>query len=447
MELQLHKREINGLDGRVYLPTGLDPQDGAMLAALYSRSADSVEKHIERVRAAGSGKFISKWFVGFGDQSIGDNGSITVFIEDISIIAAKAIEHWLLFNGIEPSSRYIDMSSRGMVIPPELSAYRTASVDRLVNYAADLTQMYTKAVEQGVADTRRKHPRTEDTTEAEYEAAIHAWVFDRARGLLPAGTRTCVAWHSTLRQMGAQLFWLLNHPLVEVRKIATTLLGLCRDVYPDTFTTKSNPRAEDWGKTLNFVLQYQDCASRTTTVNVSLTEYGKTMLPMLKLHLADRPRKVQLPPEFSLMGTVEAGGMLDYGSFRDLQRHRQFCPAVPLLSTRLGVAPFYANGLPSEAVLLMNSMPDEVHVDALYKQYFTPMAYQVPVRAVYTIPGFIHLVELRSWAGSHDTLRKLVQDWAYAAKGQLPIPLHVDIRPSTFNVQRGKQTIRLKDLL
>lgn len=37
----------------------LNPEDVAMLQALYSRSAESVDAHLEKVKQSGSGKFMS----------------------------------------------------------------------------------------------------------------------------------------------------------------------------------------------------------------------------------------------------------------------------------------------------------------------------------------------------------------------------------------------------
>jgi len=42
----------------------LNPEDLAMLQALYSRSAESVDVHLEKVKSTGSGKFMEKYYVG-----------------------------------------------------------------------------------------------------------------------------------------------------------------------------------------------------------------------------------------------------------------------------------------------------------------------------------------------------------------------------------------------
>lgn len=42
----------------------LNPEDEAMLQALYSRSAESVDTHLDKVKQSGSGKFMSQYYVG-----------------------------------------------------------------------------------------------------------------------------------------------------------------------------------------------------------------------------------------------------------------------------------------------------------------------------------------------------------------------------------------------
>jgi thymidylate synthase ThyX len=68
-----------------------DPEAVAMLQAFYSRSAESIVSRVERlgkdltsVKAA-----LKKFYIGYGHQSIGDCGTVTVFVENVSILAAK----------------------------------------------------------------------------------------------------------------------------------------------------------------------------------------------------------------------------------------------------------------------------------------------------------------------------------------------------------------------
>src|SRR3989338_7034678 len=100
---------------RLFVIDDQHPEDLAMLQALYSRSGASVMEHLEKVKAAGSGKFMESYYIGYGHESIGDCGSTTIFIEGVSMFAAKAIQDNRLYNGQEASTRYIDFSRQPFV--------------------------------------------------------------------------------------------------------------------------------------------------------------------------------------------------------------------------------------------------------------------------------------------------------------------------------------------
>src|SRR3954470_22058500 len=77
---------------QIFTIDDVPPEDLAMLQALYSRSPASVTTHLDKVRSSGSSKFMSQYYVGYGHASIGDCGFTTVFIENYSMLAAKAIQ-------------------------------------------------------------------------------------------------------------------------------------------------------------------------------------------------------------------------------------------------------------------------------------------------------------------------------------------------------------------
>jgi len=101
---------------KIFIYDEFNPEDTAMMQALYSRSPKSVEEHVDKVKQSGSGKFMSTFYVGYGHASIADCGSTTIFIENISILADKAIQDWPLYSGQETSTRYIDKKRMKMFI-------------------------------------------------------------------------------------------------------------------------------------------------------------------------------------------------------------------------------------------------------------------------------------------------------------------------------------------
>lgn len=68
------------------------PEPNAMLQALYSRSPKSVTEHLEQVKRVGAEKFMASYYVGYGHKSIGDCGTTSIFVENVSMLVAKAVQ-------------------------------------------------------------------------------------------------------------------------------------------------------------------------------------------------------------------------------------------------------------------------------------------------------------------------------------------------------------------
>ena len=117
---------------KIIIPDISNPETVAMLQALYSRSDTSVEEHLKDLQTDDTTinekeqklqKKMQKFYIGYGHDSIGDCGSTTVFIEGVSIIAAKAIQDTPLYSGQESSTRYLDFSNQSEKVRDNLKEY------------------------------------------------------------------------------------------------------------------------------------------------------------------------------------------------------------------------------------------------------------------------------------------------------------------------------------
>jgi thymidylate synthase ThyX len=431
-------------DASIHVPVGLHPQDGAMLCALYSRSAAGILQLIEKVKASDSGKFITKWYIGYGDASIGDNGSFYVMLENISMLAAKRFEHWPLFNGLEPSSRFIDMADRGWYLPEQINTEENRA------WMLALRNDYVKYT-RGLQETLQERiARPGEVTQEVYDATLRALAYDITRGILPAGTKTHVALHMTFRQFNDFLPWLLTDQLPEVRELAAAVHKHLRCVYPEVFAREFTEEQLSWARTVQRATTYVDVPFSYVQPRIDIKHYGNLAKSFTMLSKI-RPKGITYPLALTMSTVVHATGMLDFGSYRDLQRHRFMLPQVPLLTTKFGPHPFYVEGLPHKGLYQAAAEFVSKVAEAsspLLAQYCTPLAFQVPVDAVYPIGGFVHLMELRSKHDTHPTLRKLTHDWhnAYvcaAAAWDDPIT-HMNKEPSRVRFRRGQQTITEK---
>ena len=137
--MKQENNETNIGQAEIFLYDEFNPENIAMLQALYSRSPESVATHVDSVKASGSGKFMEKFYVGYGHKSIADCGSTTLFIEKISILADKAIQDWPLYNGQETSTRYVDMSRQPIIDPVQTIESKTILDDWMNFYITSQT--------------------------------------------------------------------------------------------------------------------------------------------------------------------------------------------------------------------------------------------------------------------------------------------------------------------
>lgn len=434
----------------------LSPEDVAMLQALYSRSAESAEIHIEKVKKSGSGKFMSSFYVGYGHKSIADCGSTTLFIENVSILAAKAIQDWPLYCGQETSTRYIDMSKQHIIDPVD-----TADSKQILN---EWMNFYTSNQFRVAHTIRERYPIKEGENPDTYDKAVKARTFDSLRGFLPAGITTQLSWHSNLRQAGDHLNLLRHHPSLEIASIANNVGDILAKKYPSSgfnqglasvsgFGQKDEQANKDrhtWESSLGSLFAYPK--PLTAGEEVDLVLLGANSYEIYRSVFAGRPRGCALPNFLLDEGQLKFTFLLDFGSFRDIQRHRHGVCRMPLLDTFFGFEQWYLDQLDDvtrdEASKLIDDQKRRITSltsDPVIRQYYTALGFQVPTQVTYGLPAAVYVMELRSGKMIHPTLRKRIHGMIRLFQKQFPyIPIHVDMDADDWDVRRGLQTITQK---
>ena len=170
--------------------------------------------------------------------------------------------------------------------------------------------------------------------------------------------------------------------------------------------------------------------------------------------LQARPRGCVLPHFMSDFGHGSFAFGLDFGSFRDLQRHRNGVVRMPLLSTNLGFEPWYLSQLDddtwAEAKELIEIQTERIEklkvsghdATPVEKQYYTALGFRVPCVVTMGLPALLYFLELRTQKTVHPTLRtralQMAKQFIEAHSG---IALHIDNDPDDWTVRRGEQTI------
>jgi thymidylate synthase ThyX len=446
---------------KTFVVDDLNPEDLAMLQALYSRSAASVEEHLEKVKKTGSGKFMSQYYVNYGHKSIADCGSTTMFIEGVSLLAAKAIQDWPLYSGQETSTRYIDMSKQVIVDPIGTPESQTV-LDRWMAF-------YTGKQDAVGQILRARYPKRDDEKQTSYDGAIKARTFDILRGFLPAGITTQLSWHTNLRQAGDHLNHLVHHPLsYEIGQLGEHLIEQLAARYPSSgfalsmasVSGEGNKNVEARQARVAWDAQVADEFTYAARIEDPpfLGVFMKFNLDVAACYtemLKTRPRGCVLPHILTDLGQVRADFFLDFGSFRDLQRHRNGVCRMPLLDANYGFEAWYLEQLGElrgEAEALIDTQRDAIAklaVDdddcTVVRQYYTALGFRVPCNVTYSLPALVYVLELRSGKTVHPTLRKQIHAMVHGLRSKYPdVALHVDMDPDDWTVRRGDQTITEK---
>lgn len=431
-----------------------DPEVRAMLQAFYSRSPMPIEERLrslngddkelkeDKIKAA-----IKRYYVDYGHASIGDCGDTTIFIEGVSMLAAKAVQDYPLYRGQECSTRYLDFSSVPFLTADNTPAALVGKFEEIQNAWRSL---YLRALVDLVPYVKEKFtphqvlsPKIpEERREAAYESTVKAIVFDYARGLLPCGASTSLAFHGSMRSLQDHLTRLQRHPLCEVRDIADKALVSLYESYPNSFKAPREDLEPSWSLSEFY---YTTDSEYETTFSWSVTPLAKKLLDSEDWDLRSNTAAKLIQCHFT--------GKLDFGSYRDLQRHRNGVLLMPMVVPR-SASHYYMNAYYEASPSLMKdaaSLFAEIQclkAEPLLLQYVCPMMTEVPIVAQWSLDQLRYVTRLRTKTSVHPTLRNFMKTIVSKATEDSPVDDRlarlVDTTPDYTASDRGEQTIKEK---
>lgn len=430
-----------------FLPAELtgEPEIVAMLQAFYSRSHVAITDRVEtlgdtadKIREA-----LKSYYIGYGHASIGDCGYVPIFFENVSILFAKALQDCVLYNGQETSSRYIDFTKQPCVSPfPHLSQLQ-----------ANLLSFVERATPVVIEHIKACNPQMGES-DAVYHRTAAARAFDILRGYLPAGACTNLSGIFSLRKWREHLIFLKGHPLREVSTIARYTLRELHARFPSSFKEEDHDA------------ETVDCNVEHYYQEVYKPVPFDFLGPKGEDYVLYRDKFEPLPKRLAIT-RVHAAFDIDFGSFRDIQRHRNgVCYMPPILFEGKYLTPatvssrmetWYIDSLPkelqAEATNLLvdtyNAVGDtwiNPEVNQYDLQYYMPLATLVHAFFDYPLTNAVYICELRTSQTVHATLRKHMQKVAEYMEEQFPaLQIHWDNSKETWNTKRGIQTILKKE--
>lgn len=478
-------------EGNVFAVSNLPEEVIAVLFAKYSRSPGGLRDTLSGMLAddevgvgEGSGgtkldvanekarAFHEKYVAGYGHSSVGEHAIIHLGIEGVSILAAKAIEDVRIgASETEKSTRYVTFESKAFVTPPELKREGMEVVCGLYEVTcAKLIDRYLGLTRMVTQELRSRHPKPLDMGARAYDAMVQAKALDLCRGLLPASTKTNLGLTINARAMEMLLTKLYSHPAGEMRELAVPLHREAKTVAP---TLVKYAAASPWRQQLREPIagtnnhirdQYLKRMDKNPKVAIhsDLTGneakqraiegilwetdgpdpitlerlgHGRAYFcdEVITLALSNRTRHERAPRAFEAIG-LQMELVLDYGCFRDLQRHRMVSWLGHAFTADLGfdvpeglleLGTQYADEY-SSAMRMAEVAWQEVREwgGEWAAQYVVPLGYNYHVLANTNLRELFHLVELRSGKGGHVGYRRIAQElhrqsamhWPWAAK-------------------------------
>lgn len=446
----------------ITIPEINDAEVSAMTQAMYSRSNTRIKVRLDELDVDGEEKAkqaLSSYYLGYGHASINDCGFTTIYIEGVSNVLAKAIEDTPLFNGQESSTRYLDYSAQSIIDP-----FNSTESTNIINGWLQLYLKYQPMVVEGLMI---RYPQGEGEDTGVYERAIRARSFDIMRGFLPVGVTTQLSWTTSLRHARDRIRFLKHHPCKEVRDVIKAIHEALIAKYPHSFKQTdievdessdeylyySNPRFHYLNHDENYFKELFEKAPYA----MSATEGNVD--PDLFKPMANRPEKAIIPTMAGDIATFRFISLLDFGSYRDLQRHRRgWCPIPLVRDYGYGIHEWYMNEVMeslsepdfNEFCEEVNDLQERIKFfkdGADYNlheaQYLYPMGINVITEFAFSLPQCAYFSELRSQPTVHETLRPLAR---YVGESVNRFYhgeniCRVNTEPSAFNIARGKQTI------
>ena len=474
------RRFFTNSDQSVYALKNLPEEVVAYLFARYSRSRLSLREDLRNMIEAedmgaliGAGvsddpgaafaqiqdkarAFAERYVLGYGHASVAEHGCVHLALEDISIIASKLVEDARLASYTEKSTRYVAFDPSKVYYPPSVMADPRLADDYQGTIRA-LLDAYVGWNEDFVAQIKARSPRGEKQTERAYEAASRATAFDLLRYLLPAATHTNVGLTLNARTLEHLITKLLSQPLKEGQELGRRIKEEAQHIVPTLLKyADHNAYRAETGVAIT-ELAWEVLGEETPVPNaggareegvsllfsdpdaddrlVAAILYGASQMPMeallARIKTMDGDTKERIVDEYlKRRGKHDAPGRalerlsctvemtMDYGAYRDIQRHRMATQTTQALTPALGCErpPEYETfgyaaqyeELMARAARTYARLWDAglVHEAA----YALPLATRIRALFTWNLREVTHFVELRSARQGHPSYRKIAQE-------------------------------------
>ncbi|MDA1279032.1 MAG: FAD-dependent thymidylate synthase [Chloroflexi bacterium] len=398
-------------------------------------------------------------FSQFGDDSVAQLGGAHIACEQASNLLTKVLEWGRLAAYLEQSTRYIFYDQKlgeryRYITPPEIEAGPLSNeYEKTMNWLFD---EYSALVHTCVPFFEEQFPKQNGDSKFIYNASIRAKACDSARGLLPASTFSNVGVFGTGQAYEQMLIRMNSHPLDEVRDYAQLMLEELRKVIPSFLKRVDLPdrggawssyfqqnhdameslaseiRGEpeqvdevtlvDWDEDAEDKIAAAALYAHSDLSDVQIQAAVKGMsdskkTEVISAYVGDRQNRRHKPGRGMERSFYRFDVLSDFGSFRDLQRHRMLTIDWQRLGTRHGYSTPPAieevgwSQRWDDAMGRMSELHKTVAAEHGYEvaQYVVPFGFKLRYSMQFNVREAFHLLELRTSQQGHPDYRRVCQ--------------------------------------
>ena len=381
--------------------------------------------------------------MGYGHSSIAEGAVVGFGLEGVSILATKVIEDNRLCSFCEKSTRYVSFNRSSFYLDEILQNSEYADeINEMLDF---LFETYMKLHEPVLEYVEGTVPLKEGSSEAAWRRACTSRRFDAIRYLLPACTKTSLGCTINARQLSHAISKLLSHPLKEMNDIGEKLKIEGRKILPSLlkYSDKKNYFCETENnlQTFNFEensfdgekVKLVDFPENPEDVIVSsiLYRYGNCSFVEAQCRVASMNSFEKEGIVDGYLGKMEEFDyplrelehqsftfdvVMDYGAFRDLQRHRICTQTNPVFTSDLGYdvpEDIATAGVEAEYRFAMEKAKEvyeKVRIKyPLQAQYLLPLGFRKRFLITMNLRELYHLIKLRTTPMAHDSYRKIAR--------------------------------------
>ncbi len=434
----------NQLD--IYSLDHLKPEVVAVAFAKCSRSPESFKDIAEELTDEKSADFHEKWVVGYGHSSVAEHATLHLAIENVSILATKVLEDNRLASYTEKSTRY-QIFDRDKYYKPEniIASKFAADYETTMNYIFDT---YTRLNEPLREFIIKKYPASEDQNEKVYNVITKARVCDNSRYLLPTATLTNLGMTANAREFEHAIVKLLSHPLQEMQSIGARLKEESLKITPtlikfanaNEYLQKTLPELSALSQ--EFITAESESVNPVEIISYDSDAENKLVAALLYRHSEEpykqiyaRVKNMTAEEKEKIIDTALKHRsafdqplreleniyytfdiLMDYGAFRDVQRHRMATQLnqkvtvshgyeLPEEIAEAGLSKDFKEVMDRAAELyhkLLPEFPEEA-------QYVVPLAFRKRTLFTWNLRELHHFIALRSGSKGHISYRRIAQ--------------------------------------